>query len=173
MITLKEFMEAIQYQITDGSKYQWNCFGPNAYSLEFWNGEHGSTGTAASVVFDTKTQFVYQVEAWDYGYGHEYRWIHPGYIESHAAEAESRGVDYKQSFDDNKFTDLEVPEDIMEKLTAIVAGEEYDDRIMVQLDLDDDNRILLMEMAHEADLSLNQYVEHILREEMLRHGVEV
>jgi hypothetical protein len=173
MITLKEFMEAIQYQITDGSKYQWNCYGPDAYSLEFWNGELDSSGASASVVFDTKTQFVYQVEAWDYGRAHEYRWIHPGYIESHAAEAISRGVDYQQSFDDSKFTDIELPEDIMEKLTAIVAGEDYDERIVVQLDLDDDNRILLMEMAHEADLSLNQYVEHILREEMLRHGVEV
>ena len=130
-------------------------------------------GTTYSVVFDTKTQFVYSVEAWDYGYGHEYRWTHPGYIESYAAEAKSRGVNYKQSFDDHEFTDLEVPEDIMEKLAAIVAGEEYDDRIMVQLVLDDDNRILLMEMAHEADLSLNQYVEHILREEMRKHGVGV
>jgi len=30
-----------------------------------------------------------------------------------------------------------------------------------------------MEMAHEADMSLNQFVEYILREDMKRHGIEV
>jgi predicted HicB family RNase H-like nuclease len=113
------------------------------------------------------------MQAWDDNNGVEYRWIHPGYIEGQAAEAQRRGVDYEQSFDDHKFTDLEVPEDILEKATAMVAGDEYDNRIMVTLSLGYDEEHLLMEMAHEADMSLNHFVEHILREDMLRRGVEV
>lgn len=174
MITLKDFMEAIQYKVTDGSEYMWACYGPNARSLDYWNGKAGEEGRTVSAVFDTETQFVYQVEAWDQSTDVAYRWIHPGYIEGVAAEAKSRGVDFEQSFDDNKFTDLEVVEDILEKAAAMVAGNEYDKRIMVTLNLSYDDEHLLMEMAHEADMSLNQFVEKILRDDILRnHGIEV
>jgi len=173
MITLKDFMEAIQYKVNDGSEYCWDCYGPNARSMEYWNGEHDG-GITVCCVFDTETQAVYEMQAWDDNNGVEYRWIHPGYIEGHAAEAQRRGVDFEQSFDDHKFTDLEVSEDILEKATAMVVGEEYDNRIMVTLTLGYDEEHLLMEMAHEADMSLNQFVEKILREDILRnHGIEV
>lgn len=166
MITLNDFMEAIQYKVTDGSEFMWTCYGPNARSLDHWNGETGSAGRTVSIVFDTKTQFVYQMEAWDQSTDAVYRWIHPAYIEGVAAEAKSRGVDFEESFDGNKFTDLEVVEDILEKATAIAAGEEYDDRTMVTLTLGYDEMYLLMEMAHEADMTLNEFVEQILREKM-------
>lgn len=172
MITLKDFMEAIQYQITDGSAYMWNCYGPNARSLDYWNGKTGPEGRTVTVIFDTETQFVYQMEAWDQSTDAAYRWIHPGYIEGNAAEAKRRGIDFEESFDGNKFTDLEVVEDILEKAAAMVAGEEYDDRVVVPLSLSDDEKHMLMELAHEADLSLNQYVEHILRLEIERLQVE-
>ena len=167
MITIKDFMECISYCITDGFKYEWEIFGPDAYSLEYWNGSY-EDGVSVSIVFDTKTQLVYEFQAWDYARGNEYRWIHPGYIEGHAAEAELRGVDNNQSYDDNTFTDLEVAEDILEKANAIVAGDYYDERVIVPLVLDDDQAFLLMKMAHEADMSLNQFVEDFLRNEITR-----
>jgi hypothetical protein len=172
MITIKDFMECVSYRITDGAEYQWEIFGPNAYCLDYWNGSHDD-GISVSIVFDTKTQLVYEFQAWDYARGNEYRWIHPGYIEGYVAEAERRGVNYRQSYDDNEFTDLDVVEDILEKAAAIVNGEEYDNRIMVTLTLGDDEMYQLMQMAHEADLSLNKFVEHILKLEMQKYGIEV
>lgn len=166
MITLKEFIEAIQYQITDSDRYMWDCYGPNARHMEYWNGEH-EYSIIVTCVFDTKDQTVYEMEAWDNQNGVEYRWIHPAYIEGVAAEALRRGVDFFQSIDDKKFIDLELPEDIMEKATAMVAGEEYDHRIMVQLDLTYEQEHMLMQLAHEADMSLNQFVEFILRKKIL------
>jgi len=171
MITLKDFMEAIQYKVSEGSEYGWLCYGPDARSMDYWNGQHAG-GISVCCVFDSKTQFVYEMQAWDDAAGLEYRWIHPGYIESNAAEAANRGVDFYQSYDDHKFTDLEVAEDILEKATAMVAGLDYDKRVIVQLNLDDASKMLLMEMAHEADMSLNHYVEHILRLEMERLQAE-
>jgi hypothetical protein len=170
MITLKDYMEAIQYKVSEGSEYLWNCYGPNVRSMDCSNHD-GSI--IVSCVFDTEDQTVYEMQAWDEANGIEYRWIHPDYIEDVKAEAESRNVDFEQSFDDRKFTDLEVAEDILEKATAMVAGEEYDKRIMVTLTLGYDEEHLLMEMAHEADMSLNKFVEYILREEMAKHGIEV
>jgi predicted HTH domain antitoxin len=172
MITIKDFMECIDYRVTGGTEYQWQCYGPNVRYLEFQSGE-GTVSDTVLILFDTVDQTVYEMQAWDYHNEREYRWIHPDYLDAHKKEAKSRNVKWKKSFDDRKFINLEVEEDILEKATAIARGEEYDTRIMVTLDLGDKERVLLMEMAHEADMSLNQFVEHILREDMKRHGVEV
>jgi predicted HicB family RNase H-like nuclease len=173
MITVKDFMECVSYRITDGAKYEWSCYGPDARSMDYWNGEHGDTERNVNMVYDTRTQVVYQMEAWDMSNDRAYRWIHPDYLEEVTAEAEENGVDFEQSYDHHKFTDLEVEEDMLEKATAIANEEEYDNRIMVTLTLGYDEQHLLMEMAHEADMSLNKYVEHILRLEMQKHGIEV
>lgn len=161
MITLKEFMEAIQYQITDTDNYLWDCYGPNAKHMEFWNKLHDGS-VIVNCVFDTVDQTVYEVQAWDDTNDVEYRWIHPAYIEGVAGEALRRGVDFFQSIDEKKYIDIEVPEDIMEKAAAMVAGEEYDDRLVVPLDLNQEQEHMLMKLAHEADMSLNQFVEFIL-----------
>jgi len=173
MITIKDFMECVSYRITDGAEYQWSCYGPDARSMDYWNGETGAGGRTVNMVYDTKTHIVYEMEAWDQSNDRAYRWIHPDYLEEVKAEAESRGVDFEQSFDDHKYTDLDVEEDILEKATAIANDEDYDDRIMVTLTLEDDEMYQLMQMAHEADLSLNKFVEHILRLEMQKHGIEI
>ena len=173
MITIKDFMECVSYRITDGAEYQWSCYGPDARSMEYWNGDTGPGGRVVNMVYDTKTQVVYEMEAWDQSNDKAYRWTHPDYLEDVKAEAVRRGVDFEQSFDDHKFTDLDVEEDILEKATAIANEEEYDMRIMVTLTLGYDEEHMLMEMAHEADMSLNKFVEHILRLEMQKHGIEV
>ena len=172
MITIKDFMECIDYQITGGTEYQWECYGPNVRYLEHQSGD-GHVSDTILILFDTVDQTVYEMQAWDYANEREYRWIHPDYIDAHKKEAKRRDVKWKRSIDDRKFINLEVTDDILEKSRAIFLGEEYDDRIMVTLDLGEAERVMLMEMAHEADMSLNQFVEHILREDMRKYGIEV
>jgi len=167
MISIKDFMECVQYKITSGDEYCWQCYGPNARSMDYWNDKHDG-GITVCMVYDTKTQMVYQMEAWDYTKNREYRWVHPDYREAIEAEAKRRGVDHAESIDGNKFIDLEVPEDVLEKATAMVNGEEYDTRVIVPLDLDNDQMFMLMKLAHESDITLNQYVEKILRAEIAR-----
>lgn len=167
MITMQDFMECTDYRISDSGKFMWDCYGDNAMGIDYWNGEYNN-GVDVNIVYDTKTGFVYEMQAWDYANKREYRWIHPGYIEGHAAEALKRNVDHFQSIDDRKFIDLEVAEDILDKAFAIAHELEYDDRIVVPLELDDDSLFLLMKMAHESDMTMNQYVEHILRMEIDR-----
>jgi predicted HicB family RNase H-like nuclease len=141
--------------------------------MEYWNGETDDTSRTVCMVYDTKTQVVYQLEAWDQSNDRAYRWIHPDYLEEVKDEADERGVDFEQSYDEFKFTDLDVEEDILEKATAIANEEEYDTRIMVTLTLNDDEMYQLMQYAHEEDMSLNKYVEHILKLEMQKHGIEI
>jgi len=46
---------------------------------------------------------------------------------------------------------------------SIKAGEKYDTRVEVPLELDDETSFKLMKMAHERDITFNQMVEEVLR----------
>ena len=163
MITMREFMELVDYKITEGSSYLWNCYGHNAYCLDSWNGVHGKGGYSFSIVFSTKTQKVYEVSVCDYTNDRAYRMINPDYIKKFNKENVIRGLDRNCAWDDIKFIDLETVDDFIQKALAIKAGESYDTRVELPLELDDETSFKLMKMAHERDITFNQMVEEVLR----------
>jgi hypothetical protein len=162
MITLKDFMETVDYKVTEGSDYCWNCYGPNAYRLDSWNQEQD--GHSVSIIFDTRTHVVYEANAYDYKREHAYRLINPEYVETHRNEAAERDVLENQAWDDVDYVDLETPEDFLEKARAIVADEDYDTRVQVPVDFTDEELLTYMKLAHERDITFNQLVEEALRE---------
>lgn len=168
MITLKDFMEIVDYRITEGSDYQWACFGPTAYRLDSWNGEQD--GHTVSILFDTHSQEVYQVEAFDYSNERAYRMTNPKYKDLFKEECEHREViDMAWERDDGtnvEYVDLDVVEDFVEKARAIVIGEEYDTRVKVPVDFTDEELLMYMKMAHERDMTFNAFVEMALRAAM-------
>jgi hypothetical protein len=149
MITIKDFMEVVDYRITEGSQYMWKCYGSDAYRLDSWNGDHD--GHSVSIVFDTKTQEFYEVSVYDYKNQRAYRLINPNYKFAHDDEASSRGVDLNQAWDDVNYTDLDIAEDFLEKAEAIVNGQPYDERVMIELDLPENLMLKLYELAHKQD----------------------
>lgn len=170
MITLKQWMETCRYRITEGSKYGWDCYGYDAYCLDSWNGDQN--GHTMSIVFDTKTQEVFETYVCDYKRSRAYRLINPEYKQAHDNEVKERSIN-DEAYDSVKFVDLETVEDFMEKAESIVNDEEYDTRVQVPLTLPDDSLFQLMKLAHERDITLNQMVESLLRdaidnEEMLK-----
>jgi hypothetical protein len=162
MITLKDFMETVDYKITEGSEYQWQCYGDHAYRLDSWNQDQN--GHSVSIVFDTCTHVIYEASAYDYQRGRAYRLINPDFKLGHDDEAQSRGVDADQAWDDVKYTDLDVDEDFLAKAQAIVLDEDYDTRIQVPVDFSDEELLTYMKLAHERDITFNQLVEEALRE---------
>lgn len=170
MLTLKDFMEIVDYRITEGTNHQWHCYGYDAYILDSWNGD--LEGHTLSIIFDTKTQEVYEVQAFDYSNERAYRMINPNYAPQHMMEVANRGIDdCAWERDDGspvKFHDLEVVQDFIDKASAIVLGENYDTRIQVPLNLDKKQMYDLMIMAHERDITLNELVEDVLRQEIER-----
>jgi hypothetical protein len=168
MITLKEWMEVVQYRISEGSDFGWLCYGPDAHRLDAWNGSQD--GHSHSIVFDTKTQEVYEVTSYDYRNNRAYRLMNQDYVAEHTEEARSRQVNEKQAWDNVDYIDLEVDDDWMQKALAIEAEEvDYDNRVQVPLTLDDDQMFELMKLAHERDITLNQLVESVLREAIEQH----
>jgi len=162
MITMKEWMELVDYKITEGGDYGWQCYGPNAYSLDSWNGVHGKGGYSFSIIFSTKTQKVYEVSVCDYTNDRAYRMINPSKIEKHRKEAESKSVLANQAWDEVDYIDLEVDDDFIQKCLSIKAGEDYDTRISVPLDLPDDLLLEAALNAHRQGITLNDYINNAL-----------
>lgn len=166
MVTLKQFMETVDYRITEGSNYQWQCFGSNAYCLDSWNGDQN--GHTVSIIFDTQDQTVYQVTAYDYGRENAYRITNPDFKIAFDAECEDRDVlDLAWELDDGtpvRYVDLEVEEDFLEKAHAIVNDIDYDTRVKVPVDFTDEELLTYMKMAHDRDMTFNQFVEDALRQ---------
>lgn len=163
MITLKQWMETVNYRITEGDDYTWHCFGYNAYSLDSWDGEQ--EGHTFHIIFDTRTQEVYQVEAHDYKNRRSYRLTNPDYLDAYKASVEEHGID-DVAYDDVKFIDLETDEDWLEKAQAIFLGMDYDTRVSMPVDFTDAELLTYMKLAHEKDMTFNQLIEEALREAM-------
>lgn len=161
MITLKQWMETVGYRITEGSNYGWSCYGSDSYMLDSWDSDQD--GHSFSIIFDTRTQEVYEVQAHDYSNNRAYRLINPDYVKAHSEEAKSRGSNINEAWDDVDYTDLEVDEDWLGKAKAIFAGEDYDTRVSIPVEFTDEELFVYMKMAHERDITLNQLIEQALR----------
>lgn len=162
MITIKQFMELVDYRITDTCDYLWYCYGPDARSMDSWNGRHEDGGYTISMVYDCHNKTVYELSAYDYVHNRAYRWINPNYLEAFKDECKSRSVE-DLAWENVPYIELDVMEDFLEKASAIVAGEDYDTRIMVPVEFSDSELFTYMKLAHEKDMTFNQFVEMTLR----------
>ena len=169
---MKVFMELVDHRITEGSDYGWQCFGPNSYQLSSWNGVHGKGGWSADIVFSTRSQKVYCVEVYDYTNNRAYRMINPDYVKKHDKEAQSRDVNLNQAWDDVNYVDLDVDDDFIQKCLAIRAGEDYDTRVQVPVDFSDEDLLKYMKMAHERDMTFNEFVVQALTEAIRVHEAD-
>lgn len=126
MITIKDYMEVVNFRITEGSEYCWKCFGTHAYNLDSWDGDF--EGFSVSIVFDTQSQEVYQAEAWDYANDIVYRLLNPTYVEAFMAESRERNIDPAVAIEDDDagpifYTDLTEDGIFLEKVLQLVRGE--------------------------------------------------
>jgi predicted nucleic acid-binding protein len=161
---LSKVNEALDHKIVGGSEHQWNCW-DNARFLDY-----ESDYAHASVVFNSQTQEVYCADVTDkLNELTPYRWLNPEYKEVYFKECKQRKVKKNIAWDDVKWCDLETQNDWLKKAQAIMRGEDFDSRVEVPLDLDDDTLFQLFKKAHENDVTLNKMVEIILQEVITRH----
>lgn len=165
MITLQKAMELGNFIITGGAKHEWKCFGPNARFIDF---EPDYSNKSYGIIFDSRTQEVYQVSVCDYVTDNCYRINNPDYVEDYYYEADSRGVNGREAYDDVNYVDLETEEEFIEKAHAIINDLPYDERVIVSVDLPESVIYELMKNAHELDITLNQYMEKVLEKEINR-----
>ena len=163
MISIKEWMELVDYKITEGSDYGWDCYGPYSHQLDSWNGVHGKGGYSFSIIFSTKSQKVYEVTVCDYTNDRAYRMINPKFVEKHRKEAKRHNVDMDEAWDDVDYVDLEVDDDFIQKCLAIKAGEDYSTDVSVPLDLPDDLLMFAFKAAHAENMTFNDWMNKMLK----------
>ena len=162
MITLKEWIELVGYRISGGSEYQWQCFGNNARFIDCESADYST-----SAVFDSATQEMFQVEIFDTARQVNYVFIAEAHRAAHAAEAKERNIDFNDN--DFKTVELEVIEDWLEKARAIIAGQEYDTRVIIPVDFSEAELLTVFKAAHKLDITLNQFVTRALEAVMAEH----
>ena len=162
MITIKQWLETFNYRITEGDIYGWLCYGQNAQCLSAWNGENDSGGWSGNIIFDTTTQTVYEVTVCDYTNNRAYRIINPDFKKAYNAESISKGVSANEAWDDVNYVDLEVDDDWLTKSQAIVAGQSYDTRVSIPIELPDNELLVLFKMAHDRNMTFNDFVQEVL-----------
>ena len=108
MITIKDWMEGVQYRISDVWHFNWDCFGNNAMGL---TSEWGDCGDRTyTVIYDPNTQEVFEVCSYSSLDCTALRWIHPKYKKAYFAEEKLRGVDNLFDFEDaTQFTEVNSP----------------------------------------------------------------
>ena len=160
MLTLKDYFSVVDHRICEGSAYQWLCWGPNAWILD--SRPNSDNRYTVTVIFDTLTQAVYASMAYDYTEDRAYRWLNPLFEAPYRAECLERNCE-DTAWDLVDYTDLDLASDFLDRARAVVLGPDPEPRVQVPLDLDKATLFRLMKQAHEADLTLNEFVEKLLQ----------
>jgi hypothetical protein len=134
--------------------------------LDSWNGDQD--GNSSTIIFDTKTQEVYEVQSHDYKNQRAYRLVSPDYKDQRNMESVQRNVPLDEAWDEVNYVDLEADDDWIQKALAIVAGEDYDTRVSIPIDLPEEELMVLFKMAHDRDMTFNDFIEQVLREQLER-----
>ena len=116
---LKEWMTLIDFKITEGYDYMWDCYGDNAHGLDsddFQTTQNYSVG----IIFDTQTQLVYELTSYDYRENVAYRWINPYFKNKHDEEAKKIS-DSDIAYDDVKYQNMDTPNDFFVASTIILS----------------------------------------------------
>ena len=154
MDNLYKFIEAIDYRITGGAPYQWKCYGATARFLDCWVPNVASV----NAIFDSVDQTLYEVRAtFENGDHKGYVWYNPAFKAAFLAEAKNRAV-----VDEGDYASTDCLDDVLAKAKAMLAGEDFDRRVVMTIDMEDDLFVLLARQAHEKDVTFNKHMEDIL-----------
>ena len=108
MISIKDWMEGVQYRVSDVWDFNWDCFGKNAVGLTSEWGDDG--GRTYTVIYDPNSQEVFEVCSYSSLDCTALRWINPKYKKAYFAEEKLRGVDNIFDFEDIiHFTEVKSP----------------------------------------------------------------
>lgn len=160
MLTIEDFLKATKYHVKDSGLYLWNCYPEECMIMECYK---DTRSWYASIVFGIESLTVYQADMRpDPDTDIMYRITHPDFVEAYKNEEQERREKGFLFEDETEYVDLEVPEDFIQKLTAVVEGKPFDDRVVISLDISDEDFLFLAKQAHERDITFNEYVAELI-----------
>jgi predicted HTH domain antitoxin len=168
---IKQLLEKTAYTFESGGRYGWNCYGNAAVFFDFKELLTDFSEVARPVggaIVDIETGNVYEVTVEVSDEELCYRWRDPKFASALDLETVARGEDCEIAWDDIKYTDIEVEQDFLEKFDAIIHRRSFDRRIVVPINLTDEEELLMHRLAHEAGMSTNDFVVQLLEREVAR-----
>ena len=166
MNTLTNFLKAIDYNITDSSDYNWECYGNEIRCID----SHNVDITECSAMFTKNGGTIRELTMHDFEARRSYRWTDPQFEQARKDEANSIKVDDNIAYDELEFIELEMIEDMFEKMTAVTRGEEYDTRIMIPLDMTEQEFLEVARAAHALDITINAFFTMAVEEAIRKVG---
>lgn len=158
-ITLTQFLECVNYKITEGSEYCWESFGPNARYLTC---EHEENIYTVEIVFDFITLTVYQM--WVHSNAGTRYWTHPDYRDAFNDEQITKNG-FEQLINDEDNTYYLQAKSILDYARMLISKYLDDDNMStIELDLTDSEILWLSMQAHEKNITLNELINNIIEE---------
>lgn len=166
MNTLLDFLKAIDYKITDCTDYNWDCYGDGIRSMDSYN-----LGlNECSALFTKNGGEIRELTMHDYDNNRSYRWTDPNFEQARKDKALSLKIDDNVAYYGVTFIELEMIEDMLEKMEAVSRGEEYDTRIMIPLDMTDKEFLEVARAAHALDITINAFFTMAIEEAIRKVG---
>jgi hypothetical protein len=161
---LTDFLEAAKYNISNGDEFLWKCFGDNVHVVECTKNKT-MYNSGASCYFNKDTQDVYMVEIFTKD-DKWYRWIKAEYISVYEKECDIRNIDFEIANQDTgtKWIELDVLDDVYRKVSQVIDAQTCDNEVSISLNLDNETFIKLSMAAHVKGITLNQFMNDVLKE---------
>ena len=125
-MNLMETLLATKDRTAGSEKYEWQCFGRDAHTMNF---KDTDGAVYASAVFDMRTQKVFSINVEVPGYDQAFLWLNPEFRKAYYVECSEREIDPNIAWDNVNFTHVDTEELILEYLKDI--GEGYYDNLPV------------------------------------------
>jgi hypothetical protein len=109
---------AAEGRVIDGDRYTWRCYGDSARYMEFADADGLEFCT---VLFDTKTFDVYELDLFVPGTDQCFKWLNPDTMGAMFNEARVRNVDPFHAWDKVQFSEITDPNTMMEYVKDIAA----------------------------------------------------
>jgi hypothetical protein len=147
MIKLNDFLNITEYETGHLEVvHQEDVYGKTAISLEVYGFEFNKL----ICVYDIVSQEVLEIIAKDDAAGKSYVW----------QTSDIKGLGNYRDY----LIELEAEEDILEKAEAIFFNKPYDSRIVVPIDIKDEDFLLYAKAAHKLDITINEFFEKAIQE---------
>ena len=157
---IKNYLDAIKYNITSVDTFMWSCYGEDIRSFDSYiKGKYECNAVVALPNGELRELTFY-----DFVKSKAYRWIDPDFVNAYNIEAASIGVNPNEAWDDVTYCDVELAEDILEKMTAVNEGRDYDPRITIPVDMTNEEFMQIAKAAHQLDITINEFVHRALVE---------
>ena len=159
MNKFQQLITAAQFQITGGSEYQWNSFGYTARFLDFNSPEFK---VDLSLIFDSETQEVYQATM--YINESSFRWTNPSFLDGFKKESYERDIDPRLSSEDTYFTDCDVFDDFVSKVSESFTTGTCDTSVLISLNFTPEQEDIFNQLPEGTDIQ--EFIITALKEKL-------